>query len=83
MKIPLRTGHIPEDLCLQSLSRRPLHFAAKAEQEFKIERCFIGKIDGLKVQNVRLHAEPNALKCGPIADIGHGFKTSVADGDAA
>src|SRR6185437_12072724 len=74
--------HILKDLSFQGLGGRPMDFAAEAREKFEMKRGFIGEINGLEVEDVSLYTKAHAFERGAVADVGHGLKVPVADGEA-
>ncbi len=51
-----------------------MHLAAQTKQEFELQWGFVGEIDGLEVQDVRLNAKAHAFEGWPVADVGYRFE---------
>ena len=79
LEISLGACDILENLGLQGFSGGPLHFATQAGEELEIERCFLGEIDRLEVEDVGFYTESDTFEGGPVADVRHGLEASVAD----
>src|ERR1700678_718040 len=77
-QITLRAGGVAQDLLLQRLGRWPLPFVADSLAKDKLERRLLREIDGMKVQEVRLHREGVGSEGRPMANIRHRVEPLVA-----
>src|ERR1035437_8938463 len=78
-EVPLRPGHIPEDLRFQSFRRGPLLLAAQPQQEFNFNGRLVVHVDGLEVEDVRLNGEGRLAEGGAVAYVGDCLERAPGD----